>query len=82
MRLSDGPIAGYVARVVPLEEGSFTICALALPAIPPLELISQRLNKELLRLRRHERRANWETLLRRRGEVLYRLCASFCWELE
>ena len=82
VRLTDGPIAGYVARVVPLEEGSFTVCALALPALPPLDVINKRLNKELFRLRRHERRANWETLLRQRGEVLYRLCASFCWELE
>ena len=61
---------------------SFTVCALALPALPPLDVINKRLNKELFRLRRHERRANWETLLRQRGEVLYRLCASFCWELE
>jgi len=79
--LQDGPVAGYVGRVVPLEEGgSMSICTLALPALPPLAPIRARLEQELLRLRRHERRANWETLLRDRAEVLYRLCTRFCWE--
>ena len=79
--LTDAPTVGYVARLVPTDLGTMTFCALALPALPPLELVMRRLHNELLRLRRHERRVNWETLLRDRGEVLYRLTASFCWEM-
>ena len=78
--LTEAPPAGYVARLVPTEQGTMAFCALALPALPPVEVLRQRLHNELLRLRRHERRVNWETLLRDRGEVLYRLTASFCWE--
>lgn len=79
--LTDGPIAGYVGRLVPLDDGgSMVLCALGLSRLPDVERLQTRLTQELIRLRRHERRSNWETMLRERGEVLYRVCASACWE--
>ena len=79
--LTEGEPVAYVGRLVPLEQGgSMVLCALALSSLPDLERLQARLMEELVRLRRHDRRTNWETLLRERGEVLYRVCASACWE--
>lgn len=75
-----GPSVAVVARVVPLESGGwFASCAMGLPTVPDLAWLQRRIHLELVRQRRHDRRCNWETLLRDRCEVLYRSCATWCW---
>ncbi|MEE2752287.1 MAG: hypothetical protein VX519_12715 [Myxococcota bacterium] len=69
-----------VARVLPVADGTWVaIGAIGLPAAPPSAFLQERLLVELIRYRRHERRANWEDLLRLYPEVLYRTCATWCW---
>ena len=69
-----------LARLVPIVDGSWVaVGGIGLPSIPPLDTLQERLLVELLRHRRHERRANWEDLLRLHPEVLYRTCATWCW---
>jgi len=75
----DEPVA-VLARLLPITDGSWrAVGAIGLPSIPPLAALQERLLVELLRHRRHERRANWEDLLRLHPEVLYRTCATWCW---
>jgi hypothetical protein len=78
--LMGGASAAVVARLVPLESGEwFASCAIGLPTVPDLAWLERRVHLELIRHRRHDRRSNWETLLRDRCEVLYRSCATWCW---
>ncbi len=53
--------------------------ALPLPRIPPAKMLVRRLDLELLRLRRRERRLSWEVMLRERSEVLYRTACEWLW---
>ncbi|MCB9791270.1 MAG: hypothetical protein H6741_00950 [Alphaproteobacteria bacterium] len=81
--LVPGRRAAILGRAWPCEEGHWAgECALGVPELPPLGALERRLDLELLRLRRHERRSTWEDLLRRRPEVLYRFCTSYAWWLE
>lgn len=81
--LPERPVEVVLARAYPCEDGVWrAACALGLPEAPPLRALERRLDLELLRLRRHERRSTWEDLLRRRPEVLYRFCATWCWWTE
>lgn len=74
------PTVAVVARVYPVADGSWrAFAAVGLTHLPPLPWLRARLELELLRLRRVERRASWEDMLRARAEVLYRSCASWCW---
>ena len=90
----DGPIAGApallpgagrtdfaAARLHPDGEGRWSVCAGIgwEGSAPPADRVMRRLRLELWRLRRVERRATWEDLLRRRGEVLYRMCSLWWW---
>lgn len=88
----DGPVSGRVvplageqevvlARVTPTSEGWHCNGAIGLPSTPPLDRLLRRLDLELLRSRRHERRMTWEVFLRARPEVLYRASTSWCWEV-
>lgn len=78
-----GPPGGeplVLARVYPTADGGWAAFgAVGVGAAPPTERLVARLELELLRLRRHERRSTWEDLLRLRPEVLYRSCAAFWW---
>lgn len=75
-----GPSRVVVGRAVPRDDGRWIgLAAMGLPEPPPARLLARRLDLELLRLRRHERRSTWEDLLRRRSEVLYRFCATWIW---
>ncbi len=84
--LSGAPGDALVARAWPIDadpEGAWQLLgAIGLPAAPPLPALIRRLTLELWRTRRHERRATWEDLLRRRPEVLYRTCSRWCWMRE
>lgn len=81
--LSGAPGPYTLARLVPTEDGSWHAnMAISLRQAPPPSWLERRLHLELLRLRRHDRRANWETMLRQRGEVLYRSCAVWSWMKE
>ena len=72
--------AVVVGRAVPRADGRWMgLAALGLPEPPPARVLARRLKLEMWRLLRHERRATWEDLLRRRSEVLYRTCATWCW---
>jgi hypothetical protein len=42
-------------------------------------MLVRRLDLELLRLRRRERRLSWEVMLRERSEVLYRTACEWLW---
>ncbi len=77
-----GPPTVWLGRAVPGPDGWWLACAIGLSEPPPLPQLQRRLELELLRLRRHERRASWEGLLRARVEVLYRTCASWIWQKE
>lgn len=71
-----------LARVYPTAAGEWVAFgAIRLGGAPPVGRLVARLELELLRLRRHERRSTWEDLLRRRPEVLYRSCAGAWWRL-
>jgi len=81
----DGPISGLpdapavIGRAVYTGTGWALSCGLPLPRIPPVEMLTRRLDLELLRIRRRERRLTWEVLLRERGEVLYRTACEWLW---
>ncbi len=78
--LHKGGHAAVLARVYPLQhQGWVASGAIGLPQIPPLKALQARLDLELLRLRRHERRSTWEDLLRKAPQVLYRFCTTWCW---
>ncbi len=77
-----GPPTAWLGRAVPSPDGWWLACALGLSEPPPLPQLQRRLRLELQRLRRHERRSTWESLLRYRVEVLYRTCASWIWQKE
>lgn len=79
----DRPGGLTLARLVHLEDGRCAASmAISIPSAPSAEWLTRRMRIELLRLRRHDRRANWETVLRTRGEVLYRSCAIWNWTQE
>ncbi len=72
-----------LARLVHHMDGSCSAnMAISVPSAPSAGWLTRRMRLELLRLRRHDRRANWETVLRTRSEVLYRSCAIWNWTLE
>ncbi|MCP4808252.1 MAG: hypothetical protein GY884_23145 [Proteobacteria bacterium] len=75
----DGPIEAVLARVTPTAEGWSANGAIGLPSVPPIHAVLRRLDLEMLRRRRHERRTTWEVLLRLRPEVLFRTCTTWCW---
>jgi hypothetical protein len=78
--LAPGPVRAVVARLLPLEDGRWVgVGAIGLPFAPPVAPLEKRLSLELLRHRRHERRANWDDLLREHPEVLYRWCCTWTW---
>ncbi len=78
--LAPGPVRAVVARLLPLEDGRWVgVGAIGLPTAPPVAPLERRLSLELLRHRRHERRANWDDLLREHPEVLYRWCCTWTW---
>jgi hypothetical protein len=78
--LAPGPVRAVVARLLPLEDGRWVgVGAIGLPLAPPVAPLEKRLSLELLRHRRHERRANWDDLLRQHPEVLYRWCCTWTW---
>jgi len=69
-----------VGRLHPSDDGRWHLSGgISLGAHPPAAPLMRRLTLTLWRVRRHERRANWEDLMRRRGEVLYRTCAHWWW---
>lgn len=65
----EGPV---VARAYPVGERWAWSGVVRLPAVPDPGPLVRRLDLELLRVRRWERRATWEDMLRRRPEVVYR----------
>jgi len=73
-------VRAVVGRLHPDGQGRWHLTAgVGLGAHPPEAPLTRRLTLTLWRARRHERRANWEDLLRRRSEVLYRTCAHWWW---
>lgn len=73
-------VRAVVGRLHPMGDGRWSLTAgIGLGELPPVEALMRRLTLELWRVRRHERRATWEDLLRRRGEVLYRTCSTWWW---
>jgi len=84
-QLPDGPVDGLpdapavIGRVLWTGTGWRLACGLPLPALPPAEPLIRRLDLELMRLRRRERRLSWEVLLRERSEVLYRTACEWLW---
>lgn len=70
------PAGVYVARAYRVGEAWAWSGRMDLPARPEVDVIVRRLDLELLRIRRHERRSSWEDLLRRRPELVYRACAE------
>lgn len=68
-----------VGRAVPGPQGWFLSAVLPLPGVPPRAGQIRRLQVELLRLRRVERRTSWEDVLRRRSELVYRNALSWAW---
>jgi hypothetical protein len=78
--LHRGDTAAVLARVYALEDrGWIASGGIALPQIPPLKALQARLDLEMMRLRRHERRSTWEDLLRKSPQVLYRFCTTWSW---
>jgi len=81
----DGPIQGLpdtpavLGRAVWTGTGWALSGALPLPLLPPAEVLTRRLDLELLRIRRRERRLTWEVLLRERPELLYRTACEWLW---
>ena len=72
-----------LARLVHHKDGSCSAnMAISIPSAPSAAWLTRRMRLELQRLRRHDRRANWETVLRTRAEVLYRSCAIWNWTQE
>ncbi|MEL6348863.1 MAG: hypothetical protein AAFV53_37510 [Myxococcota bacterium] len=77
-----GVDAGTVAigRAVPLQGGgAWLACQLRLPIAPATAPLIRRLQLELWRLRRLDRRVSWEDMLRERSEVLYRAACEWSW---
>jgi hypothetical protein len=75
--LPDAP--AVIGRVVWTGQDWRLACGLPLPQLPPKAPLVGRLELELLRLRRRERRMTWEVMLRERSEVLYRTCCEWLW---
>ena len=76
--LVPGPTPVAVARVVPQADGRWVAhTALGLPEAPPRDLLLRRLTLALQRVRRQNRRATWEDVLRARAPLLYRICATW-----
>lgn len=79
----EAPGGLILARLIHHEDGSCSAnMAISIPSAPSAAWLTRRMRLELLRLRRHDRRANWETVLRKRSEVLYRSCAIWNWTQE
>ncbi len=82
----DGPVHGLpatpavVGRVVPGPDGWALVAGLPLVQAPPVPPLLARLDIELLRLRRRERRLTFEDLLRERGELLYRTACEWLFD--
>ena len=68
-----------VARVVPARGGWRAYGAIGFETAPDIDQFMTRLMFALTRLRRHERRARWEDLLRDRCELIYRHLANYSW---
>ena len=68
-----------VARVSPSKSGWRAYGAIGFEAAPDIPTLMIRLRLALTRLRRHERRATWEDLLRDRCELIYRNLARYSW---
>jgi hypothetical protein len=68
-----------VARVAPSKDGWRAYGAIGFETAPDTTPLMRRLNFALTRLRRHERRATWEDLLRDRCELIYRYLANYAW---
>lgn len=81
----DGPVDGLpdapavIGRAVWTGSRWWMSAALPLPLTPPSAPLTQRLQLELMRVRRRERRLSWEVLLRERSEVLYRTACEWLW---
>ena len=69
-----------LALPIPLEGGGWWLAgAVPLSEVPDAGVLTRRLDLELQRLRRHDRRLTWEDLLRDRPEVLYRTACEWIW---
>ncbi|MBK9365744.1 MAG: hypothetical protein IPN01_05405 [Deltaproteobacteria bacterium] len=78
--LTPCPARFVVARVYRLADESWRAFApIVLPAAPSVDALRRRLTLELWRVRRVERRTTWDDMLRRRADLVYRLCASAAW---
>jgi hypothetical protein len=84
-QVPDGPVAGLpdapgvIGRAVWTGAGWHMHCGLPMPELPPAGPLLDRLDLELMRVRRRERRLTWEVLLRERSEVLYRSACEWLW---
>ena len=84
-QVPDGPVRdlpdspAVIGRVAWTGSDWRLLCGLPLPALPPAPPLIKRLELELLRVRRRERRLTWEVLLRERSEVLYRTACEWLW---
>ena len=81
----EGPVVdtpetpAFIGRIYKTPEAWTACCVLPLPhRMDPAPLLA-RLDLELMRQRRFERRMTWENLLRDRGEVLYRTVCEQLW---
>jgi hypothetical protein len=68
-----------VSRVTPTKAGWRAYGAIGFETAPDITALMNRLRFALTRLRRHERRATWEDLLRDRCELVYRHLANHAW---
>ena len=73
------PAALGMAIAGPDHQGWSLAGCLPLPVIPDPVPILRRLDLEMQRLRRHDRRLTWEDLLSSRPEVLYRTACEWTW---
>jgi hypothetical protein len=85
LQAPDGPVDGLpdapavIGRVVRRDGGWHLVCGLPLPALPPAERLTRRLDLELMRIRRRERRLTWEVMLCERPELIYRAACEWLW---
>jgi len=70
------PAPVCVARAYRVADGWAWSCVVPLPAAPDPAVLMRRLELEILRIRRQERRSTFEDVLRRRPEVVYRAAAE------
>lgn len=70
------PAPVCVARAYRVADGWAWSCVVPLPAVPDAAVLLRRLELEILRIRRQERRSTFEDVLRRRPEVVYRAAAE------